>query len=176
MTNKPIQDEIVQAVNVIKKLPRGLLPRELFYAISEKIVIPAIEICPVRMNKGKVEFLLSRRPIDDPYWPNAWHIAGVILLASDKEGTYEDAFQRILDNEFRGVLLFEDSPQFVMANFFEDGRGRAFDRVYFLEILNEAVDLGDAEFFSNDNLPNTLLEHYYDVLKKIEGAYLEYKK
>lgn len=176
MTNIPTSDELNRAAEIIKKLPRGRLPEVLFHAISAKVVVPAIEICPVRVNsKGEVEFLLTQRPGDDIYWPSKWHIAGVVLLASDEPGSYKDAFRRILDGEFGGKLEFEGEPVFVSDHFFEDGRGRAFDRVYFLEVKNNDIDLEDATFFSSTRLPGELLEHYYDVLKEVERAYLDYR-
>ena len=57
-----------------------------------------------------MEVFLTKRPENDEYYPNMLHSPGTILRASDRPGSYLDAFERVQKNEL-GVD-FMSPPKF----------------------------------------------------------------
>ncbi|MEP6710168.1 MAG: hypothetical protein ABJA64_00420 [Candidatus Saccharibacteria bacterium] len=169
----PTEDEINNAAAIIHQLPRGFLPKQLFYAIAEKTVINTIEMMILRFNKGIIEILLTQRPPDDPYWPNAWHIPGTVLLSTDSEGDYSSAFFRIFDGELAGKVVPLSKPSFVVTKFWDNGRGRELDQVFFVDTLVEDINLDDGRFYSIEELPEGILKAYSYIFP--EGL-IAYKK
>lgn len=162
MTN-PTEQEINDAVAVIRRLPQGFLPKQLFYAIAEKTVTSTVEMMVLRSNDGIVEILLTQRPSDDLYWPNAWHIPGTVLLSTDSEGSYESAFSRIFDGELDGKVTLLSEPSRVITKFWDNKRGRELDQVFFVDVLVSDVGSEDGEFYPIDSLPDGLLEMYSHI-------------
>jgi len=176
MNNPPTDAEIAQAVDVINRIPKGVLPRELFFAISHKTVLSSIELLPIRTNtEGQPEVLLTQRPADDPYWPNMWHIAGTILRPTDQIGNFSSAFSRLFDEEFEGQLETIADPQYAKTEFLDTGRGRVNDRVYFVEIANKDISFASGKFFSPDALPENLIDHYDKLIPSVLEVYLHSK-
>jgi len=177
MNNPPTDAEIAQAVDTINRLPTGLLPQELFFAISHKTVLSSIELLPIRTNsKGESEILLTKRPADDPYWPNMWHIAGTILRPTDQIGNFSSAFSRLFGDEFEGQLEVIGIPQYACTEFLDTGRGRVNDRVYFVEITSKEISFPSGKFFSPNELPEDLIDHYDELIPKVYETYLKNKK
>ena len=177
MTNLPTQEEIEKTSEVLRRLPRGFLPLPIFLALAEKIVLPTLELAPLRLNKiGTLEVLLTRRPADDPYWPNGWHIPGSVLRATDEEGSYTSIFKRILEGELHGDLNVIGTPEHVTTRFHEVARGREIDQIYFIEVENNMKPLTEGAFFAVDNLPAEILDHYKEIIPQIIEAYQSYKK
>ena len=62
-----MEEEINRAASLLKGLPRGYMPKPLFYAMAEKIVLPTVELMVFRRAKTGVELLLTQRLNNDPY-------------------------------------------------------------------------------------------------------------
>ena len=112
-----MEEEINRAASLLKGLPRGYMPKPLFYAMAEKIVLPTVGLMVFRRAKTGVELLLTQRLNNDPYWPAGWHLPGTVLLATDREGDYSSAFERILKDELYGAVRLKTEPELVSINF-----------------------------------------------------------
>lgn len=173
---KPTPEEIHQAAGVIKRLPKGFLPFELFIAIAEKVTTPTMETAPLRTNpEGGVEVLLTQRPADDPHWPSGWHIPGTVIRATDNEGNFQSGFERVLKDELHGTVRPLGSLHRVGIKFWDVNRGRELDIVHYFETdaADEAVMEG--KFFDVNDLPETTLEHHKVMIPEIAAAFLRDK-
>lgn len=90
---KPTPEQIADAARVIEESfdPKtGRHPIEIFHAICRTTVRPVAELTIFTPSKDKI--LLTQRPEDDPHFSGMWHLPGVIVVTSDVEGRYADAF------------------------------------------------------------------------------------
>ena len=96
--------------------------------------------------------------------PVGWHLPGTVLLATDREGDYSCAFERILKGELYGAVRLKTEPELVSINFWESGRGRELEQLFFAETLATG-DVPEGAFFPVDSLPDGTLEHYPAALE-----------
>jgi hypothetical protein len=83
-----------------------------------------------------------------------------MLRASDKPGSYEDAFRRVQMNELK--MGFFTAPEFVTARFLATDRGPENACIFVCEVEGEP-DHGT--FCDVDNLPPDLLTHHYEIIR-----------
>ena len=163
--------ELSEAVEALKKLPRGFLPKEAFDVLVQKVVTPAVDLLPLRLNEqGQVEVLLTKREADDPIWPDQWHIPGTVLRATDTEQTYQSAFERVLEGELKGGLQVSGSPVYVMTSFVEVERGRELVLSHYIEV-ESGSEAPVGRFFPADKIPKEMLEHQIGMVAAIATAY-----
>lgn len=160
---QPSQEEIISAQKVLAKLEPGFLPPEIFYEVVRLAVTTTIEMVPLRRSRtGEVEVLLTRREADDPYWPNQPHVPGTVLRASDREGSYADAFMRILEGELAGISTVGE-PVFIQNSFHQVKRGRELALIHYVEVAGEPKN---GAFYPVNNLPKNIVSHQVWFIKK----------
>ena len=86
------------------------------------------------------------------------------MLATYKEGDYSCAFEHILKSELYGAVRLKTEPELVSINFWESGRGRELEQLFFAETLATG-DVPEGAFFPVDSLPDGTLEHYPAALE-----------
>lgn len=159
--SQPTQEEIQQAVQTLNKLERGFLPFELFLSVADKVVMPALELVPVRQNGDRLEVLLTQRPASDPHWPEYWHLTGTIIRASDQEGIeFSSAKARVLQDELHGTVTPVGAIYFLYATFMDIARGRELDHVYYFETNASDSDVQEGVFFDVESLPEKTMQHH----------------
>jgi hypothetical protein len=170
----PTDNEIKQAVDVVKRLEKGFLPFDLFIAFASKVVMPTMELLPVRRSEsGDIEVLLTQRPGDDPYWPNEWHIPGTVIRASDNEGTdFSSGVKRVMQNELHGTIHMIGRPQYAGMKFWDVARGRELDQMFYFETNTKDADVVEGKFFPANNLPETTMSHHKIMIPEIVAAFL----
>lgn len=173
MLETPSENEIKQAVDIISRLQKGLLPLELFHAVAAKTVTPTVDLVPVRRGKdGEPELLLVQRPADDPYWPNEWHVTGAMIRAFDKEGAdFLDAKKRVLEGELHGTIRMINEPQYIGAKFWDVARGRELEHVFYFETDAKDEDVVEGKFFTENNLPELTISHHKILIPEIIAAF-----
>ena len=101
-------EELAQlAADCLARLEPGHQPLPLFKELSRLVVLSTFELVPIRPQPTGPEVLLTQRDGNDVWWPNQWHLPGVVLLPTDKEeypGDYDTPLQRILEGEFSGSI------------------------------------------------------------------------
>lgn len=162
--------EIKALTDLLAMIEPGFLPLSVFTEVARVYVSAIVEIVPLRSFKGKIQVLLVRREINDPFWPNKLHTPGTVLRPSDKTGSVEDAFNRILDGELG--YLGERNPVFVKMRLSKSSRGSEFAAVYYLEILEEVKN---GEWFDADDLPEDLVQVQDDLIKMAVESYKKNK-
>lgn len=171
-TNQPTDTEIRQAAEVIKRLPRGFLPFELFIAIASKVTTPTMEVVPVRNRDGALEVLLTKRPADDPHWPNCWHLTGTVILATDNAGpNFSSGVQRVLEDELHGTIKPIGEIVYIGIEFWDVARGRELDHIFYFETNATDENVKEGRFFNVNELPESILEHHKVVVQKIVEAF-----
>lgn len=166
-------EEITTAAAILRKLDKGYIPREIFYEIAERMVLPTIELALLRQVEGRLEILLTQRPEDDRYWPGQWHIPGSIVRATDTPHTYESVFTRILDDELAGRVQFEGETVHAFTIFQTIARGAEVDQMYVAKASTESEAPEDGKFYPVDELPDALMDQYYDMLPRIIEAFTD---
>jgi hypothetical protein len=163
--------EIESTRQLLSKLSAGFLPLPIFLEVARLVALPIIEIIPLRWNDGHIEVLLTKRLDNDKHWPGMWHTPGTVVRATDAIGNYQDAFDRILDGELKGVAL-KGEPQFLMAFRHESKRGTEDAKVYYVEVVGEPKE---GRFYDIDQLPLNIVSTCSDFVKVAAISFHESK-
>lgn len=167
----PSHEELSMAADVIARLPKnGLWPKELFYAVAERVVMPIVEIVPLRRVDNSTEVLLLKRPDDDPNWPGQLHTPGTVLRTTDLDGGgMQSAFDRIAQDELHMSLPTE--PQLVGYDFHPVDRGPEMATVFSLD-LSGVEDVTGAWYGAEalpQNVVGTQREFIARAVQSFEG-------
>ena len=87
------------------------------------------------------------------------HSPGSMLRASDKPGSYENAFWRVESKELN--MSFVETPEFVDARFLATDRGPENANIFVCEIEGVPEHGG---FCDVTVLPSDLLGHHYEII------------
>jgi ADP-ribose pyrophosphatase YjhB (NUDIX family) len=174
MNDYPTEQEVHYAANILRRLPRGFLPFEVFIAFAERTVMPCLELSLFRRHGDEIEILLTKREADDPHFPDAWHLPGGVLRATDKEGDFSSILERTLQGELRGEHLLLYEPQYAITRFQETARGRELVLEYFSEVTYSDATPTEGCFFSIDSLPRDLLDQYLVIIPETAKAFQSY--
>ena len=155
--------EIDTVVKILKKLEPGVLPFELFHQIARLYLTPIIEIVPLKKHKsGKITTILLKRDDDNPVWPGMMHTPGTVVRASDTEGTFVDAFARILVDELCDLEIVHD-PKLVGYEFHQVKRGREVALIFFVEYLERSNCGAETAV---DELPENMVDTQLKFIEK----------
>src|SRR3989344_8061455 len=155
------EDNTQTLVKYLKQLEPGKLPLPIFLEIAKLTVTPILEIVPLRKTKtGEVEVLLINREDNDPIWAGMLHTPGTVIRASDTEGSYEDALNRILKGELKGTPC--DKPVFVKNLLHKVKRGMESSLIYWVEVIGEPPV---GKFYSFSHLPDNLIDTQREFIK-----------
>ena len=144
-------DEIRRTADLLRKLKPGFLPYEIFVEIMRLTMASSVEIVVLRRNSDKLQVLLTKRPPDDEFWPNKWHIPGSIFQADDT--SIEARLQATIDRELPNTKFVSEKEWVPELFIGETARNRNIP-IIFRAWANES---GDGEFFDVENLPDDFL-------------------
>jgi hypothetical protein len=154
------EEEQKKLVELLKNVPAGFLPFEVFMEIARLAVLPIIEFVPLRYVDNQIQVLLMRREKDDNLWPNELHTPGTVIRPTDLDSTEHLAFKRIMEEELKGVEL--SAPVYVGSNLHKSRRGAEQAQIFWVEVLNEP-SIG--EFHSIDKLPEEVMQSQIGFIK-----------
>lgn len=92
------------------------LPNWAFYPMTHVVPHTSFELLIVRDGMLGREVFLTKRPANDPEWPNAWHFPGTIMRIKD---SFETIKLRLAKNEL-GLTKLPGETQFLTMLFDED--------------------------------------------------------
>lgn len=167
----PNSDDVDRLTNMLSALEPGELPVPVFFQIARLMVVPTVELVPLRMIDGKAHVLMLQREASDPIWPGQWHTPGRVLRIGEMDGDrgLSLVFSRLLERELDGVRLAE--PVFVCCEFRRVQRGPEFTAVHLVEVLDDHPNRGT--FFPLDDLPESVIDHQLAMIHKAGKHYLE---
>ena len=166
------QEQIATTAELLSRFEQGYLPEPVFFELSRLMVVPVVELVPLRMSdKGDVEVLLIDRGDDDPYWPGTVHVPGTVFMASDRPGSLQDVFGRLLHGELHGVNIAHP-PKHVKTLFHETRRGKQLANVFWVELL-ETPAAGN--FYNVAALPENVMDHHLHFIGDAAEAFYAQK-
>ncbi|MDD3647382.1 MAG: hypothetical protein PHS44_02675 [Candidatus Dojkabacteria bacterium] len=165
MTDK--RSEINEIVKNFKKLKPGFQKFDVFRELCRICVTPVVEVLPVRKKRNRIEVLLTKRSKDDAFWPDMFHMPGVVLLATDKDGSLSDAFERIFKGELGGTNP-KKMPTFVGYSFRNEKRGMGLSLLHWSD---EEAALNTGAWFDHCHLPENILRLQIPNITRIVEDY-----
>ncbi len=153
--------DIDAVVSYLRNAQPGRQPLEIFIELARLVVLPTLEIIPLRKNPetGKTEVLMTKRPATDPWWPNLWHNPGTVLLASDKLDDvhdYSEPEKRVFEGELQGAVTVVKGLFEIDVERRETNRGQEISVICWAEVSGEPTV---GQYFALDALPTDLVEH-----------------
>lgn len=145
------------AARLLQKLEPGELPPETFLEIARLVVMPIVEVVPLRLHEGVVQVLLLPRPPDDPVWGGQVHTPGTVIRPSDH--SVADALDRLIARELEGVET--SAPVFVEHQLHRQKRGMELALVYWVEVRGEP---GEGSFHELVRMPPNLVTTQLDFI------------
>jgi hypothetical protein len=152
--------DVVEAAQLLSELEPGWLPEPIFQAVARLVVLPIVEVVPLRRaDTGEIEILLLERRADDPVWPGMLHTPGTVVRASDSPGSFDDALGRILDDELGNIGASE--PVWVKNILHHSGRGMEASQIYWIEVEGEPKV---GTYYRSSQLPERLVQTQLDFI------------
>jgi ADP-ribose pyrophosphatase YjhB (NUDIX family) len=152
-----------EGVDFLKELEPGFLPLPIFEQIARLVRLPIVDVIPVKKVDDKISVGLLKRPSDDRWWPNAWHLPGTIFRATDSLRSAQD---RLINEEIKA-----NAGRVAYVNFLvhQSERGTELILVYKMENCVLTKDSPIA-WFEVKKLPKNMIESEKKVLKLIVAA------
>jgi len=160
-------EENKQLLSLLKKLPPGFLPKEIFQAIARITVTSTFVTVPFVRIGGDIKVYLERRGSDDSGYPNMLHPAGKIILATDKN--LNETYERLLQSEFKGIKI-KKGPVFVDTVFEDISRGKELTLLHYIEFKS---GFDESNLYNPQNLPEDVI---LTDIHRIEKAFNHYVK
>lgn len=91
------------AAECLARLEPGRQPLPLFAQLGRHVVLSTVEVAPLVDGGREMGVVMTRRPGDDPWWPNQWHVPGTVLLPTD-DMTGPHDYSGPLERVFTGEL------------------------------------------------------------------------
>jgi hypothetical protein len=158
---------------MLSKLQVGEIPSDVFHQIARLMVLPAVEIIPLRMVEGAAHVLMTQRESSDPVWPNLWHTPGRILRPSEVDGSGTPAlvFERLMESELPGVAY--EAPVFVRNDYRTVRRSAEFAALYWAAVDDAVPATGT--LFPVDDLPDQIIDHHVPMIREVAAHFLTQK-
>ncbi|EKE18596.1 MAG: hypothetical protein ACD_9C00288G0005 [uncultured bacterium] len=172
MSEKKITEEEIKIVSdILKKLEPGFLPLPIFLEVARLYVSCIVEIVPLYNDNGKAKVLLQEREANDPIWGGKLHTAGTVVRANDEEGSFKDAFKRLIGQELQNISIKKD-PVFVSFIFHQSLRGRELAVVFYVELAtNEVLHLG--KLYDVEKLPNEIVNTQINFIQEAARQFVK---
>jgi hypothetical protein len=171
-------DSLNETVAYLKTLQPGKLPQDVFLQFARLMVVPVIELVPLRLtSEGKVEVLLVQRPAGDT-WDGQWHVPGTVIRVTDKMDTgsdYEQPLSRVLGpGSELGDVAYNGKPKEIETERRRVLRGDELAVIHYVEITGEPVH---GRFFALDGFPenvppNGIVPHHVDFVRRAAERFL----
>lgn len=163
--NSHTPEKIAEAARIIEETfdpETGKHPIEIFHAICRTTVRPVVELVIFSPNKDKI--LLTERAKDDPFFSSMWHLPGVIVVTSDVQGRYPDAYDNaalraIEELEGTRITSLQPlSPKWMYQEAKISRRGGGASKFYGGLLIDEEPAIG--KMFDINDLPEPLVEEH----------------
>jgi hypothetical protein len=170
------ESETRSLVRLLKKLPSGPLPYNIFVEFARLKVTPILEIIPLCLDSsGQVNVALFKRPADDRWWPNLYHFPGFCFLPGDLSATVKwglppKAYHRFLKTELKDIKCLGDP---VMVGYFSANghRGPSLNLVYIqpIDYLSSSPFL-----FPANRLPPNIVAGQKEIINHCAKVFVQH--
>ncbi len=145
------------------------MPYNVFRMLSLRMTTTAVELVIFRRFGAKLLVLLTKRPSDDPDWPDMWHYPGSIIRPDDK--SLDEVLERLQQHEIINKFAFW--PKFVKVNVSQTMRGTVVQLIHFGEIIGIPQK---GKYFSVKKLPSGFIKSQTKGLLLAYNAFTHSKK
>ncbi len=158
---KTYEEKLEELQKILHKFEPGKLPPELFSEMARLTVVPVVEIVPVIFKNNSINILLIQRSSEDAFWPNKYHVPGAVVLATDKEGGFNDALNRISKSKLGNIDI--SKAKLVGTYLTKVKRGMEVAIVFYI-----SLDSIPENFISyaSDNLPSSMMVEGHEKFVK----------
>lgn len=155
--NSWTKQDFIQFVTLTKHIPQPI-PGEVFNAVNSRFVLPSVDVVNICQIKSEYYVWLTRRPMNDKFWPNQEHTPGTVLRKTDP--SLEAACQRCATDEL-GVNITElhECGSVYTQN---TNRGPSVSIVH-LCFFNEKPRYG--KYYPISKLPDNFIEHQRPIVE-----------
>ncbi len=144
------------------------LPLWAFQPMTHVVPSTAFELLIVRQGSLGTEVFLTKRPPNDPAWPNEWHFPGTVIRTKDSFDTIK---LRLAKSEL-GLTELPGETQFLTMLFDEDKpRGNTLHTFHVLRV-HAAFANEQGTFFPLAQLPEHMINFQKRQLTTIVGEIL----
>lgn len=157
------EHDTLMAAALLSRLPPGRQPLPIFTQIARIRRLPSTELVVFEPDKSRPRVLLTRRKPDDPFWPNSWHIPGVVHDAADPG--LDDVLDRLVRAEFEGL---ETTPPALFKRYFRTTeRGPEDITAYLARAIGEPAV---GQYFKVDELPEDIIKAHPPLIYEASEA------
>lgn len=151
-----------KCVDFLKELEPGFLPLPIFEQIARLVRLPIVDVIPIKKVENKIFVGLLKRPSDDLWWPDAWHLPGTIFRSTD---TLKTAQWRLINEEIKAK---EGKINYVNFLVHQSERGTELILIYKMENCLLANN-SPINWFQEDKLPVKMIESEKKVIELVRG-------
>jgi hypothetical protein len=141
---KRTEQHAKKAAKHLAELEPGWQPYPLFKEAARLFTGATVEMIPVQRNpNGNHKVFLTKRPPEDEFWPDQWHIPGAVLLSGGeiKHGRdYGDAIDSIMNKELGGDLRIVRGPLMLGPEHRPTPRGDEIAVIHWAEVEGQPDD------------------------------------
>lgn len=156
----PTPEEVTAA---LRQYESGKTPISVWYEILRLNGGGTVEVIPYRVQNGKIEVYMTRRPANDPFWPNQLHCPGVMVIGIDP--SEEVVLERLRTKELKNAVTggFEKIAS-VLRN---TKRGTEVALVHMTQVFE---GLPEENWYDTAKLPEDTIDHHVKMIEMAVGA------
>lgn len=160
---RPIAKRVIAALASFANR-ENKLPQWAFYSMTHVVPCTSFELLIIRNSTFGREVFLTKRPANDPEWPNAWHFPGTIIRMKD---SFESIKLRLAKSEL-SLTELPSETQFLTMLFDEDKpRGNTLHTFHTLRV-DTTFENKNGKFFPFSQLPEHMIEFQKRQLEIVE--------
>lgn len=122
------------------------------------------------MRDNHIEILLTRRPANDPSWPNLLHTPGTVIRGDDTPSGVEGILRRIIKDEL-GLDRLLSPPQYIGYELHTVKRGPEMANIFMIDLSDQQVPFG--KWYSTEKLPDNLVETQVGFIERTVRHFAE---
>jgi hypothetical protein len=163
---KPVTEKEVEAtVSALQKIViLKNIPQRIFDVFQKVFGCASLEVVPIRYSEdGEIEVFMTKRPENDTYWPNEWHIPGTMVFAWDwfSGNKFDVAWKRLKKKEI--IQDSNGSANQVDTLFLNTKRGAETAIIHNLVFKGPTKSDG-GKWHKISELPENIIEHHKEIV------------
>jgi hypothetical protein len=137
--------------------------RLMFYASARLFGEACLElyIC-TRPREGKEFVYLTRRPFDDPFYPDMLHLPGVRKIPTETDTDH--LIRAIMETPF---YIAPEQVEYVLSSTFKAKRGTVYSDVRRVVLPYDPQLHNFESFYDVDNLPGNMIEYQKTLVEMV---------
>jgi len=159
---RPIANGVIASLASYSKR-ENKVPLWAFYSLSHIAPNTAFELLIIRDGSNGPEIFLTKRPPQDPEWPNMWHFPGTIIRIND---SFESVKLRLAQDELFIDKLPAETNLLTTKIYQDPPRGNG---IHLFEVIrvDATFENKNGTFFPFADLPDVMIGSQKEQLTEI---------